>query len=759
MSSVKGYIEHIVYRNESNQYTVLELNSDGDEITLVGIFPTVSEGELIEAEGKFISHPVYGEQLQVAGYKILPPEDSDSIKRYLGSGAIKGIGPSLADRIVKKFKRDTFRIIEEEPERLAEIKGISERMAMSISSQLEEKRDMRDAMIFLQDYGISNTISVRIYQKYGPALYSIIRNNPYQLADDIDGVGFKLADEIALRSGLSSDDDFRVKSGIIYALSKALAAGHTYLPLNELLPFACELLGLDSVKEVRDLLTDLQIEGKAVVRGDAVYLSRYYYMELSTAAMLKELNVKGNTPSDEIEKRLERIRDEEKAEADEKQIEAVKEAVNSGVLIITGGPGTGKTTTINMIIRYFEEEGRCIFCCAPTGRAAKRMSEATGHEAKTIHRMLEYTGAPEAEGERKLNFLRNEENPLEADVIIVDEASMVDLSLMNALLKATSPGTRIIFVGDADQLPSVGAGNVLKDMITSGKFNTVFLTKIFRQAAMSDIVVNAHKINRGEPVDLTKKSRDFLFIRGREPADIFESVKKLITEKLPPYVNAGPMDIQVLTPTKKGALGVEQLNQRLQDHMNPPSKEKREKKVGSYTFRTGDKVMQIKNDYELEWEKRERHGICYERGTGIFNGDTGIITEINNFADTITVLFDEERYVEYDDKHFEELEPAYAVTVHKSQGSEYPAVIMPMYPGPHMLMNRNLLYTAVTRAKSCVCLVGIPRVFEEMEKNERENKRYSGLSERILEVYGSDVSEVLPDMREAALEELQQDMP
>ena len=738
MSLIKGYVEHIVYRNDANQYTVLELVSDGESYTLVGTFPAVSEGELIEAEGIFTSHPVYGEQLQVADYKVLPPEDTDSMMRYLGSGAIKGIGPSLAERIVKKFKRDTFRIIEEEPERLAEIKGISERMAMSISSQLEEKRDMRDAMMFLQDYGISNTLSVRIYQKYGPALYTVLRNNPYQLADDIEGIGFKLADDIARRAGFSADSDFRIKSGIIYALTRAVSAGHTYLPMDELMPYACELLELDSLSDLEDHLLDLQIEGKVMVRDRAVYLSKYYYMELSAAAMLKELNIKGNVDSGEIEERLSLIRREENTEPDEKQIEAVKEAVNSGVLIITGGPGTGKTTTINMIIRYFEDEGRCIFCAAPTGRAAKRMSEATGHETKTIHRMLEYTGAPEGTGDTKLNFLRNEENPLEADVIIVDEASMVDIFLLNSLLKATAPGTRLIFVGDANQLPSVGAGNVLKDMIASGK---------------SDIVVNAHKINNGEPVDLTKRSLDFIFIGGREPSDIAESIKKLVTEKLPTYVNADPMDIQVLTPTKKGALGVEQLNLKLQDHMNPPAKDKREKKVGSYTFRTGDKVMQIKNDYDLEWEKRERHGICYERGTGIFNGDIGVITEINSFADTITVFFDDERYVEYDSKHFEELEPAYAVTVHKSQGSEYPAIVMPMYPGPHMLMNRNLLYTAVTRAKSCVCLVGLPRVFEEMEENENENKRYSGLKERILEVYGDNVSEVLSDMRETDREE------
>ena len=732
MAVLKGYVEHIIYRNETNRYTVLELDCSGEEYTLVGIFPSCGEGELIEAEGRFTSHPVYGEQFQVESVKSLPPEDTDSMMRYLGSGAIKGIGPSLAQKIVKKFKLDTFRIIEEEPERLAEIKGISERMAMSVAAQMEEKRDMRDAMMFLQEYGISNTLGARIYQKYGPYLYSVIKDNPYRLADDIEGVGFKLADEIARKAGFSNDSDFRINSGIVYALGKAVTMGHTYLPKEELALYARELLGLEALPDLGDHLLNLQIEGKIMVRDNAVYLSSYYYMELASASMLRELNVKGNVPCEEIDERISELQREADEEPDPKQTEALREAVNSGILIITGGPGTGKTTTINLIIKYFEEEGRLIFCAAPTGRAAKRMAEATGHEAKTIHRMLEYTGDPE--GDTKLNFLRNEENPLEADVIIVDEASMVDISLLHSLLKAVAPGTRLIFVGDSSQLPSVGAGNVLKDMIASEKFNTVFLTKIFRQAAKSDIVVNAHKINNGEPVDLTKRSRDFLFIRGKDPEDIFSSIKKLITEKLPPYVNARPMDIQVLTPTKKGALGVEQLNQRLQDFMNPPSKKKRERTSCGYTFREGDKVMQIKNDYDLEWEKRERHGICYERGSGIFNGDIGVITEINTFADTITVFFDDERYVEYDSKHFEELEPAYAVTVHKSQGSEYPAVIMPMYRGPHMLMNRNLLYTAVTRAKSCVCLIGMPEVFEEMEENENENKRYSGLGERIREL-------------------------
>ena len=746
MATVTGYVEKIKYRNEENGYSVLSVTDGSEEYVLVGNFTYISEGERIEATGRMVEHSIYGEQLAVESYEIKAPEDTLAIERYLGSGAIKGVGAALAKRIVKKFKADTFRILEEEPERLSEVKGISEKMAMSISAQVEEKRDMRQAMLFLQQYGISMNLALKIYRHYGQKLYSVIQNNPYQLADDIQGVGFKIADEIASRVGIFTDSDYRIKSGLFYALLQASGNGHTYLPEAELLHNASELLSVE-IGRMEKHLMDLQMEKKLVVKekdGERiVYPAQFYYMELNTARMLHDLNVHSKIPAQQIKARLLKLTGQDPFPLDELQEQAVYEAVSHGLLIITGGPGTGKTTTINTIIRYFEQEEMEILLAAPTGRAAKRMSEATGRESKTIHRLLELTGIPagdsgaEAAGESRLegmHFERNEENPLEADVIIIDEMSMVDISLMHALLKAVTVGTRLILVGDVNQLPSVGPGNVLRDMIESGKFPVVKLTKIFRQAAQSDIIVNAHKINAGEQVPLNKRSRDFLFIRREHPADIIKDMMVLIKDKLPDYVHAPMEEIQVMTPMRKGALGVEQLNRLLQERFNPPGPSKKEKEAGGTVFRTGDKVMQIKNNYQLAWEVRNRYGIPVKTGEGVFNGDIGIVREINHFAETLEVEFDEGRRAEYSFRQLEELELAYAITIHKSQGSEYPAVVIPIYPGPRMLMTRNLIYTAVTRAKACVCLVGIPEVFQAMVDNATEQKRYSGLKDRILEI-------------------------
>ena len=746
MATVTGYVEKIKYRNEENGYSVLSVTDGSEEYVLVGNFTYISEGERIEATGRMVEHSIYGEQLAVESYEIKAPEDTLAIERYLGSGAIKGVGAALAKRIVKKFKADTFRILEEEPERLSEVKGISEKMAMSISAQVEEKREMRQAMLFLQQYGISMNLALKIYRHYGQKLYSVIQNNPYQLADDIQGVGFKIADEIASRVGIFTDSDYRIKSGLFYALLQASGNGHTYLPEAELLHNASELLSVETGRMEKHLM-DLQMEKKLVVKekdGERiVYPAQFYYMELNTARMLHDLNVHSKIPAQQIKARLLKLTGQDPFPLDELQEQAVYEAVSHGLLIITGGPGTGKTTTINTIIRYFEQEEMEILLAAPTGRAAKRMSEATGRESKTIHRLLELTGIPagdsgaEAAGESRLegmHFERNEENPLEADVIIIDEMSMVDISLMHALLKAVTVGTRLILVGDVNQLPSVGPGNVLRDMIESGKFPVVKLTKIFRQAAQSDIIVNAHKINAGEQVPLNKRSRDFLFIRREHPADITKDMMILIKDKLPDYVHAPMEEIQVMTPMRKGALGVEQLNRLLQERFNPPGPSKKEKEAGGTVFRTGDKVMQIKNNYQLAWEVRNRYGIPVKTGEGVFNGDIGIVREINHFAETLEVEFDEGRRAEYSFRQLEELELAYAITIHKSQGSEYPAVVIPIYPGPRMLMTRNLIYTAVTRAKACVCLVGIPEVFQAMVDNATEQKRYSGLKDRILEI-------------------------
>ena len=746
MATVTGYVEKIKYRNEENGYSVLSVTDGSEEYVLVGNFTYISEGERIEATGRMVEHSIYGEQLAVESYEIKAPEDTLAIERYLGSGAIKGVGAALAKRIVKKFKADTFRILEEEPERLSEVKGISEKMAMSISAQVEEKREMRQAMLFLQQYGISMNLALKIYRHYGQKLYSVIQNNPYQLADDIQGVGFKIADEIASRVGIFTDSDYRIKSGLFYALLQASGNGHTYLPEAELLHNASELLSVETGRMEKHLM-DLQMEKKLVVKekdGERiVYPAQFYYMELNTARMLHDLNVHSKIPAQQIRTRLLKLTEQDPFPLDELQEQAVYEAVSHGLLIITGGPGTGKTTTINTIIRYFEQEEMEILLAAPTGRAAKRMSEATGRESKTIHRLLELTGIPagdsgaESAGESRLegmHFERNEENPLEADVIIIDEMSMVDISLMHALLKAVTVGTRLILVGDVNQLPSVGPGNVLRDMIESGKFPVVKLTKIFRQAAQSDIIVNAHKINAGEQVPLNKRSRDFLFIRREHPADIIKDMMVLIKDKLPDYVHAPMEEIQVMTPMRKGALGVEQLNRLLQERFNPPGPSKKEKEAGGTVFRTGDKVMQIKNNYQLAWEVRNRYGIPVKTGEGVFNGDIGIVREINHFAETLEVEFDEGRRAEYSFRQLEELELAYAITIHKSQGSEYPAVVIPIYPGPRILMTRNVIYTAVTRAKACVCLVGIPEVFQAMVDNATEQKRYSGLKDRILEI-------------------------
>ena len=732
MEKLAGYVEHIIYRNTDNGYTVLNLVSGEEEITCVGIFAAITEGENIEATGDYTDHPTYGTQFKVVSFEEKAPEDEEAIERYLGSGAIKGIGLAMAARIVRRFKEDTFRIIEEEPERLAEIKGISERKAMEIASQVNEKRDLRQAMIFLQQFGITMNLAVKIYNRYGQEVYGILKENPYRLADDIEGVGFRTADDIAAKAGIRTDSDFRVRSGILYTLLQASGEGHTYLPKEELTAKTVELLGVDAPvieKNYMDLAMERKIVMKQASERTEIYASSFYYMEANTATMLRQLNISYDVADAEIEHRIHKIEKQTGMQLDEHQVSAVKEAVRNGLLVITGGPGTGKTTTINTIIRYFEMEGMDIFLAAPTGRAAKRMSETTGFQARTIHRMLELNGGVEGSA----GFERNESNPLETDVVIIDEMSMVDITLMNSLLKAVAAGTRLILVGDINQLPSVGPGSVLKDIIESGACNVVMLTKIFRQASTSDIIVNAHKINRGEEVSLDNKSMDFFFLKRYEADIIINVVLQLVKQKLPKFVDATPYDMQVLTPMRKGLLGVERLNGILQQYLNPPDRSKREKEHGDMIFREGDKVMQTKNNYQLEWEISTKFGLTVDKGMGIFNGDMGIIKEINDFAETMTVEFDEGRKVEYSFKLLDELELAYAITIHKSQGSEYPAVVIPLLNGPSMLMNRNLLYTAVTRARKCVTLVGNEKTFSQMIHNISQQKRYSGLCERLKE--------------------------
>ena len=738
--TVTGYIDHIIFRNEENGYTVMVVkNSENEEeLTCVGSFPAVSQGTTIQASGIYTHHPVYGKQFQISSFVEKIPEDTYAMERYLGSGAIKGIGAALAARIVRRFGEDTIRIVEEEPERLAEVKGISEKKAREIAAQVTEKTEMRKAMIFLQKYGISLNLGAKIYQKYKDSLYTVLQENPYRLAEDISGVGFKIADEIAARIGIHADSDYRIRSGMLYTLLQASGEGHTYLPKDQLFARCAKLLGVDESymeKHLMDMLLDRKLVMQEKKGEKIIYPSQYYYLELNTARMLCELNI--CCPEDEniVEKRIASIEKETGTVLDEMQKKAVTEAAGHGLFILTGGPGTGKTTTINAIIRFFEGEGAELRLAAPTGRAAKRMTEATGYEAQTIHRLLELNGMPEDDRSTgAVHFERNAQNPLEADVIIIDEMSMVDIHLMHSLLLAITAGTRLILVGDENQLPSVGPGNVLRDIIHSGCFPVIELTKIFRQASESDIVVNAHKINRGEPVEIHNKSRDFFFLKRYDADMIIRVVIALIQDKLPRYVNARPFEIQVLTPMRKGLLGVERLNQMLQRYLNPQDGSKKEKTLGGRLFRQGDKVMQIKNDYQMEWEVRGRYGIPVEKGIGVFNGDTGILREINEFAETAEVEFEDGRFATYSFKQLEELELAYAITIHKSQGSEYPAVILPVLSGPQMLLNRNLLYTAVTRARKCVTVVGSEETFAEMIRNEKQQKRYSALDERIREL-------------------------
>ena len=737
--TINGFVEKVVYRNAENGYTVVNISVEGDDVVCTGYFSDITEGDQIIAEGSFVEHKQYGIQFTVASYEIKEPETSVAMEKYLGSGIIKGVGPALSAKIVKKFGDETFNIIEREPERLAEIKGITEKKAIEIGSQFEEKKEFRNAMIFLNQYGVSNALAMKIYKEYGIKVMKIVRENPYRLADDIAGVGFKTADEIALRMGFSPESSMRMKAGMSFALSMAASNGHTYLLYEDLYEESKRLLGISEAEFENDIY-ELTIERKIVlkeVKGERrVYNNNLYYMELTVARKLLDLNAKSENNYKVMEAKVKEVEAKTGIKLGDLQRKAVYEAVESGLVIITGGPGTGKTTTINAIIKLFEMQNMEILLAAPTGRAAKRMTETTGMEAQTIHRLLELNGNPEEGG--SMRFERNELNPLEADVIIIDEMSMVDIYLMYSLLKAVTVGTRLILVGDVNQLPSVGPGKVLKDIISSEKFNVVRLSEIFRQAAESDIITNAHKINAGQSIRLDNKSKDFFMLSMSSSIQIQRALVSLIAEKLPPYVDATKYDIQVLTPSRKGELGVENLNKILQLYINPPAPGKREKQWGEVIFRENDKVMQIKNDYQMEWKIVTKKGLTIKEGSGVFNGDCGIIREINEFAGTVTVEFDEGKIVEYTGATLEELELAYAITIHKSQGSEYPAVIIPLLNAPRPLLNRNLLYTAVTRARKCVTIVGSENSVNEMIQNESAMKRNSGLVDSIIEMEEAD---------------------
>ncbi|MGI6021092.1 MAG: ATP-dependent RecD-like DNA helicase [Lachnospiraceae bacterium] len=735
--SLKGYIRSIIFRNDSNGYTVMSLVSDDEEYTCVGCFDSIHPGETVELYGHFTEHPVYGSQFKTDRYELRAPEDTEGIIRYLGSGAIRGIGEKLAARIVRYFGNDTLRIMQEEPERLAEIKGISERIARNISEQVREQEGIREAVMFLKNYDVSMTLGLKIYNTYGQDMYRILRENPYRLAEDIEGVGFKTADEIASRIGFSPDSSFRIRSALIHVLSQTISEGSMFMPYSKLIGDASGLIGV--VPElVENTLNTLILQRDVITRekedlGTIVYLAKYYYVEMGVARKLTDLNVICEEDRDKIAEKVEKLNSSGSFVLDEEQAEAVRKCAACGVVIITGGPGTGKTTTINEIIRYFRQEGKNVMLAAPTGRAAKRMTETTGYEASTIHRLLEI-GPSALESGHSFIFSRNRDNPLDGDVVIIDEMSMVDIFLMNSLLEAVKVGTRLVLVGDVDQLPSVGPGSVLRDIIASDTFPTVKLKKIFRQSEVSDIVVNAHKINKGEHFPVGNKSRDFFFLKRDDENRIISNMIELINGKLSGYVDARPFDIQVLTPMRKGLLGVERINRILQRYLNPASPEKKEHSFSDGLFRVGDKVMQIKNDYQIEWEIRGKYDIVSERGTGIFNGDMGIVCDMDEFSSVLSVKFDDGRIADYGFDMLDEIELAYAVTIHKSQGSEYPAVIIPILKGSPMLMNRNLLYTAVTRARKCVVILGSEDMMNAMIDNSSELRRYTSLKERIHEI-------------------------
>ncbi len=738
MEVIKGYVDHFLYYNESNTYGVLELDTEDDDVICTGRFPGLTEGETIEVSGEWVDHPTYGVQLKVLNYEIIEPTDILDMERYLASGAIKGIGPSTAKKIIKHFGEDTFRIIEEEPERLSEIKGITERKAISIATQMSERHELRNVVMFMQKYGISNSMAIKLYDEYGSQIKSIILNNPYKLAREVNGIGFKRADEIAAKTGVKLDSEFRIQCGIIHCLKEASTDGHTYLPREELIRSAYELLGVCE-SDIERQLDELKIERQLIeVKSEDrlnIYLSEYYQIEKNCAVKLLTLaRYSDRISASELDSEIKSIESELDIELHDLQREAVIKALSEGLFILTGGPGTGKTTTIKSIISGLERRNLRFVLAAPTGRAAKRMSETTGYEASTIHRLLSIKHNPEERADAY--FEMNEDNPLDVDAVIIDEASMVDIFLFNSLLKAISPGCKLIIVGDSNQLPSVGPGQVLKDMLDSGVCPNVELKYIFRQSNESHIVTYAHMINNGEQIDFTIKYEDFFLLKRDNYEEIRQALLYLICEKLPKHFNTRPMQIQVLTPMKKGALGVWELNRILQECINPPSDKKVELEYGENIFRVGDKVMQTKNNYDMEWDIMSTYGISAQRGKGVFNGDIGIIDHINKPSRLIRITFDDGREAEYSYETLEELELAYAITIHKSQGSEYPVVIMPLLGGPRSLLYRNLLYTGVTRAKDCVVILGSENTVKEMIRCENENRRYTGLAARIGEVEG-----------------------
>ncbi len=726
IETIKGVMSHIIFSNEENGYTVAEIECDMQNVIAVGLLYGTHEGEVLELSGTWTEHPSYGEQFKIEYFKKIMPTTCDDIERYLASGIIKGIRKATAGKIVEAFGEDSLRIISEEPAALSKLKGISLQKAHDISKIFNTLLGTSELFMFLNKFGVSANVCMKLYRRYKSVAREIILANPYILCDEDCAMSFKKADEIAAQNGFSANDSKRICAGILYALRSALQYGHTYLPFDILCSSASAILDV-APEIIPSYITELCQNMSCVSeRGEDyenIYLSEYYKYESYIAKKLSVLCSMQRDRNDiniDAEIDIAEINSSIKFAALQRQ--AVKCALTESVMVITGGPGTGKTTIINAIIDIMQSVGLNVSLTAPTGRAAKRMSQVCGREAKTIHRLLEVCYS---EG-NKLECFYNEAEPLKTDVIIVDEMSMVDVVLMNSLLKATRPGTRLIMVGDVNQLPSVGAGNVLKDIISSEKIPVIRLNEVFRQSEQSMIAVNAHDINKGNYPECNVKDSDFYFANKESAYDGAEYICELCYSRLKKTYGFDSSDIQVLSPIKKGTTGVVSMNTRLQQLLNPPHKTKKEKAIGDITFREGDRVMQIKNNYNMTWVDL----VSGAEGFGVFNGDVGVIREINNDFKTVTVIIDDKKLV-YDFKELSDLTLAYCITVHKSQGSEFPVVIMPMYPGPDMIQSRNLFYTGVTRAKSLVILVGRRDVMYRMVDNVRENRRYSGLSEKL----------------------------
>ncbi len=740
---LEGIVSNIVFHNSENGYTVFTLeteyndNDDTDEeIACVGTVPAINEGENIKVVGSFVVHPTYGKQLSVLVYEKTIPTTEKGIERYLASGVIKGIGPRIANKIVSMFGTKTLDIIENDPEKLSAIRGISVDKAISIGAVFHEQAELRRAMLYLQDYGISPVYSLKIYKRFKEKTLSTVQKNPYVLADEIFGVGFKMSDSIAEKVGIVKESPFRIEAGIKYVLNKEAANGSVYLPIDILLSKTAELLEIAS-ENIENTILGLNVTKQLWVeedeeKGKIVFLNSFFYSENYVAKKLVELSLAEVSENVDYEKEIDEFEKSNDVKLAKNQRLAVLEAMRNGVLVITGGPGTGKTTTINTIIKLLRDDGYEISLAAPTGRAAKRMTETTGIEAQTIHRLLGVSFI--SDDSKRQSFDKDEDNPIEADVVIVDESSMVDIILMQNLLKAIPYGTRLILVGDVDQLPSVGPGNVLKDIIASECVKVVRLNEIFRQAEKSAIVMNAHRINKGEHPVLNEKEKDFFFMKRFDTNALSDTILELVTIRLPKYLNCDPKDIQVLTPMRKSHLGTIRLNSILQNEINPKDEYKCEKEFRKFIFREGDKVMQIKNNYDLTWTVFDGRRRKVDEGVGVFNGDEGVIEKIDNDGEYMEVVFDETKVVKYDFTQLDELELSYAITIHKSQGSEYRAVIIPIHYGPEMLLNRNLIYTAVTRAKELAVLVGIPDAFYKMIDNNRQIDRYTALKKRIMEM-------------------------